>query len=685
MGADRAAFVGIEQVGRDVGTSVTGDGAQVHGGSGHQINGGLTFILTESGEIHRRTSQRTLTADQLARLKDRFIEPPGYWQAKSKLGESSRTVLLSGKPGSGRRSTALMLLYNSATPDAQFRELPVETDEEEKDSLDPESVQPGERLLLDMSAEERPEKFRSVQAKLESLRGAVVVNEGALVVVLPPDPDHLLLPEFSRLHVPIGRPSGKAVLDKCLKVDHVEFAEQDLDHENLKEHLADAALRDLDRLCQRILEAKHANSSGGFADWVERACEAFAKHGKQVAGQIRDSSAPQRAIVLAAAMLKDSHADSVQAAAKSLLTRLEYPEEEKHVLERDGLDDVLRSVKVVPNNSRKVAFDAISYENAVRNHFWANFPELRDSLRDWVGDCVGALDLADDDCDRLVVRFAEQARRAGRINDLCVLAEQWTKQADRQRRPPRSARWAAAALAHGLGQMSSPSAAGDIRKKIYEWAAQPSLTVHLAQVLVSVCAEVMAETHPDQAVVRLRLLASHNAQEVAGAATSAVSNLAQDNRFYRRFLWWMNSWLTQQSRTSDADLFLATSDPQRLLDTSSRSAALITNRTVQRQLVVGWRVVFMREVDGWLERVEEWLVASRAGEPGSLLLNVLVESTEGELAKLGALHVSSRDWAAAGPDGEERAVRQRTYRELARKIDAAQGLQLSDVKGTGRC
>ncbi|MGW3471840.1 hypothetical protein ACWDKQ_26015 [Saccharopolyspora sp. NPDC000995] len=682
MGAERAEFVGIEQVGRDVGTSVTGDRAQVHGGSGHQFNG-LTFIVTESGEIHRRrTSQRTLTADQLARLYDRFTEPPEYRQAEEKLYERSRTVLLSGKPGSGRRSAALMLLYNSTTRDAQFRELPVETDEEERDSLDPESVQPGERLLLDMSGEQQPEKFRSVQAKFESLRGAVVANKGALVVVLPPDPDHLLWPEFRPLHVPMTRPSGKAVLSRSLKVEHVEFAEQDLDRESLKPHLADAALRDLDRLCQRILEAKYARPSSGFVDWADRACEAFAEHSEQVAEQIRESTAPQRAIVLAAAMLKDGHVDSAQAAAKSLLNQLKYPADEKHVLEREGLDDALRSVKVVPNASRRIVFSSISYENAVRNHFWTNFPELRDDLRAWVGDCVVALNMVDDDCDRLVARFAEQADRTGRIQDLCSLAEQWTKQADRQRRPPRSARWAAAALAHGLGETSSPGAAGEVRRRIYEWANQPGLAVHLAQVLVSVCAEVMAETHPDQAVVRLRLLASHNVQEVAGAAKTAVSNLAQDNRFYRRFLWWMKSWLTQQSRPSDVDLFLATSDPLRLLDTSSRSAALITNNGIRRQLAAGWRVALMRGTDGWLEKFGEWLVASNSGAYGPHLLNVLVESTHGELVKLGMLHVTSRDWAAAGADSEERAARQRICRELARKIDTAQGLRLTDLKGT---
>jgi hypothetical protein len=685
MGADQDGTVGIERVDGNVGISIAGDGARAHSGAGPQFNG-LTFIVTESGKVHRqRTSQRTLTADQLDRLHGRFIEPSEYREAEKKLEAPSRTVLLSGKPGSGRRSAALMLLYNSTKNDAQFRELPVETDEDEKDSLDPESVQAGERLLLDMSGAESPEKLRSVQAKLESFRGAVAANSGALVVLLPPDPDHLLRSELSWLHVPIGRPAGREVLSKHLEVEGVELVDQDLDRDCLQPYLAGAAMRDLDRLCQRILEAKRAAPSRDFADWAERACEAFAEHGKQVAERIRASAAPQRAVILAAAMLKDAHADLAPAAAASLLRQLDYPEDETHVLEREGLDDVLRSVHVVPTKSRQLAFDSISYENAVLVHFWTNFPELRGSLRDWVGKCVVELGMTDGDRDRFVARFAEQARRTGRIQDLCVLAEQWTRQVDRQRRPPKSVRWAASALAHGLQETSSPGTASEIRKRIYEWASQPNLSVHLAQVLVSVCAEVMAETHPDQAVVRLRLLAAHNAPDVAEVAKSAVVALAQDNRFYRRLLWWMRSWLTQQARPSDMDLFLAASQPLRLLDTGTRSSALITNIGVRHQLVAGWRAVLIHENDGWREEFGEWLGASSTGPHGSHLLDVLVKATGGELAKLAMLHVASRDWAAIGADAEERASRQRICRELACKIDAAQGLRLTHLKRTRTC
>ncbi|WP_190818286.1 hypothetical protein [Saccharopolyspora pogona] len=537
--------------------------------------------------------------------------------------------------------------------------------------------------MLDMSGESRVERFLAVQHKLLQLLGAVVENKAALVMVPPSELDHLLIPELSRLAVSIGRPSGEDVLIKHLRADGVEANRRQFDVDVLRPHLDHAPMRDLDRLCRLILEVRDASPQLTFADWVGRACEALADRGQEVARQIKDWSAPQRAMALAAAMLKDSHADSVHSAAVTLLRRLKYPREESHVLERDGLDESLRTVDVVPNGDRQVAFTVLGYENVVREHFWTNYPDMREALRDWIGTCVSSTEITYADRDRLVARFAEQARRTGRVTDLCMLAERWTRRREGSRRTARTVQWAASALAYGLQEDSTTGVtAAAVRRKIYTWANQPGLPVDLAHVLVSVCAEVMAETHPDHAVVRLRLLAAHNDPDVADAAKSAVVDLVKDNRFYRRLLWWLRTWLSQQFKPSDVVLFLETSTPLRLLDASSRSSALITNRGIRRQLAVGWREAFARQVNGWQARVEEWLAAS-ASPSGTYLLDVLVDSSGGELAKLAMLHVTARDWAAVSADAEEQAARRQICRELACKIDAAQGLRVADSEGTG--
>ncbi|GAA0539015.1 hypothetical protein GCM10011581_06120 [Saccharopolyspora subtropica] len=677
MGAELAGFVGIERVDGDVGTSVTGDGARVHTGHGPQYNvSGETIIFTESdGRVRRqRTFSRAMADEQLTA---RFVEPPRFARAEEKL-EEFRTVFLDGPLGSGRHTAAQMLLQRVGRDDSQFRMLSVEGDEDAEMSLRPDSVQPGERLLLDLSGEARAERFLDVQQKLLPFRAAVVENNGALVVIPPSELVHLLSPEWTRLKVGIGRPSGEAVLLKHLHADGIEAAPDDLDIDVLRPHLDRAPMRDLGHLCQRIAEARDAEPQHGFGDWVARACEALADRASEVARRAKEWSAPQRAWALAAAMLKDSHADSVQSAAISLLHRLKYPKEETHVLERDGLDESLRVIDVVPNADRQVTFTKLGYDNAVRDHFWTNYPELRVPLRDWIGSCVLDAGITDADRDRLVARFAEQARRTGRVTDLCTLAERWTRREGARHSVARALQWAASALAYGLREdPTTGMSAATVRRRIYTWASQPNLSVDLAHVLISVCADVMAETHPDHAVVRLRLLAAHNEPNVAEAAKDAVVGLAEDNRFYRRLLWWMRTWLIHHSKRSDVELFLATSAPRRLVDTTSRSTALITNSAVREQLVIGWRAVLNSHVDGWKKEVGKWLSASRTSSYGPSLLGVLVDAAGGELAKLAMLHVTARDWAAAARDVEERAGRQQVSRKLASEIDAAQGLRLA--------
>ncbi|MCF4135975.1 zeta toxin family protein [Streptomyces sp. Tue 6430] len=68
--------------------------------------------------------------------------------------EETGTVILDGAPGSGRSATARVLLREHHRPDGAFRELlPAERDELPLYD-DPAFVDPGDRLLLDLSTAE---------------------------------------------------------------------------------------------------------------------------------------------------------------------------------------------------------------------------------------------------------------------------------------------------------------------------------------------------------------------------------------------------------------------------------------------------------------------------------------------------------------------------------------------------
>lgn len=657
--------VGIGRSEGDVGAVVTGHDNWTHTGSGHQISTDLVILADGFGR-QRRKQPRLLShsAEQREYLRKRFVPPPRFDEAAEQLAKCG-TVFLAGPPGSGRKSAAMMLLWeHSPDQEASCRRLTLDGDDELP--LDPESVQNNELLIFDMSGKDDEDRFTLVRSRWNTFRASVERNSAALVVVLPPDWDHPLFEEFAHPRVDIGRPDGAAVLGSHLAHAGVSVEEGALSP--LSPYVASATMRDIERLAQRIMEAKRERPRDGLASWVARAQEAVTQYGAKVADHVRGCDPASRALLLAAAMLDGAHADAAHAARERLLARLAFPDDERHVLEREGLDEALRGVGVEIDTSRRVRFPLLRYSEAVRDHFWTNYPELRESLRDWMDDCMGISTLTDDDRDRLVERFARQACRVGRVSDLCALADRWSGGRGRERRPAMP--WAASALAYALRYGGGARA---VRRKIYEWARDHQQDVGLARVLVTVCANVLADGYPEQALVRLRLLAAHESYEVASAARAAVRDLAGHTPFYRRFLWRMTVWL-DRARPADAALFLTVTRPEQLVSDGTGSRSLIGNTDVRRQLVACWRTVFTIDDSLWREPVCEWFGASHPAAGGDRLLDVLVEAAGARLPVLATLHVLARDWSHRSSVPEQRRQRHEIFRALSFRMDRAQGL-----------
>lgn len=674
-------YVGVDQAHGDVGTVVTGTDPRVATGQGHMFNDVGVVIVSEHAGTERRHQARPLShsSEQREYLRKRFVDPPGFDKAQRCL-ESSSAVFISGPPGSGRRTAAMMLLWRRFPgTDASFRWLTLDDDDGGR-PLDPESVQQGEILLLDLSQEDDDEKFATVRYWLETFRASVERNGAALVVVLPDDPDRRLGEEFTRPRVELGRPPGHEVLRKHLVEGRVPFDEQAL--AALGEYSATAAMRDLTLLAERIVEAYDKSPNVGFAQWRQRATETITNYSQDVADQVNGCEPGQRAMLLASSMVEGAHADSAYAAREKLLATLGFPEDDRHVLEREGLDDALRSVDVELTASRRIKFTRLHYADAVRGYFWTNYPELRDALRDWVEECVSLTELTDTDRDRVLSRFAGQACRTGRVADLWTLADRWTRREGDGLRSHTAGRLAASALAYGLRDGTNAGrSAREMRRKIYEWAVSAGLRPGLARVLVLVCASVMADVHPEQALFRLRWLAAHQSDDVAEAARSEIRKLADDNSFYRRFLWRMEGWL-KQPRRSDVELFVALAVPQRLLARGTRHYALIGNRSVRKQLTACWRVVLTYDDSFWRASVLDWFDAALPGRDEEQLLDVLVEATDGRLPQLGRLYVLARDWAHSAQVPDERQARQAVFRALVVRLDLAQKDRLDSRRRT---
>lgn len=645
---------------------------------GTDIGEAGVVIIAGSGEHARRRSpqRHSHSANERVYLEERFVQPWGFDHASRSLAERG-TVFISGSPGSGRQSTARMLLWNHfPNDDAHYRRLTLDNEEDEN-PLDPESVQQNELLLLDLSVEDE-EHFRVVGNMLETFRKTVEAQQAALVVVLPTEWENQLEAEFIRPRVEIDRPPSEKVLRAHLRADELSPPAQ-LSGE-LDAHLTGSPMRHLERLADRITQAARTSPKATFESWTHEATHAITDHSKEIAGLVRSCGAEQRALLLAAAMLDDAHTDAAYTAHDTLLDRLSFPKDERHVLERAGLDELLHNLKVAPTPSRHIRFSAPRYARAIREHFWTNYPELRDALRDWVGGMIDQHELTDDDRHMLVARFATQACRTGRVEDLCTLTVRWTRN-----RTPRDSPFAASALAYGL---RDDTHGWKVRRQIYDWS-RPDQRTELASVLVAVCADVMADTHPERALVRLRRLAGHRDVDVRQSAQAALARLTEDNRFYRRFLWRMVGWLEHPKR-ADIELFFAISPADRLLRQGDRSSTLIRSNTIQRQLIACWRAVFGFDDTVWHDVVRDCFAAAATSPDGHTLLDILVEATDQERSQLAKLHVIARDWAAqncatqnwGAPDTapststHQPVTPDDVRQQLAVRIDRAQNLRL---------
>lgn len=670
-------YVGIQQAHGDVGNVVSGADHRVHTGPGSQFNDvGVVIISDQAGRERRRHAKPLKhSAEQRKYLQARFVEPQRFSEAQGHL-KTSHTVFISGPPGSGRQSAAKMLLWRRfPNDDASFRTLTLDTDNDGLPlDLDPDSVQQHETLLLDLSTEDS-KRFTQAAHRIETFRAAVERNNAALVIVLPTESEHLLGDQFTHPKFEIDPPSRKEVLRKHLVAGGVPIHEHKLGA--LGTHPTRDTMRGLERLAARIIRAKEKAPQAGFEQWATQAIETTADYKPTVADEVSQYTPVQRAMLLAAAMVEEAHADSAHAATTELLRTLEFPPDDRHILEREGIETALTKVKVTLTDSRLISFSSPLYSESVRDHFWANYPELREALCDWVGKCVSLPQLTEADTDRLVARFARQACRTGRVMDLWTLAEQWTRHETDERRTPAAARWAASALAYGLAEDASSSGASEMRRKIYEAATNTRLHLALGRVLVSVCADVMAEGHPDQALVRLRLLAAHRSSEVAEAARNAIRQLTDSNRFYRRFLWRMMTWLNQQRR-SDIELFLALARADRLLAEDSRQIVLLNSPSVREQLSACWRNVLTFDESLWQTTVLTWFDAACHASNGQHLLDVLVIATDAQLSPLARLHVLARDWAHETNASETSSVRRKVLREIDIRLDRSQKQRLDN-------
>ncbi|MFJ4920711.1 hypothetical protein [Streptomyces sp. NPDC088725] len=543
-----------------------------------------------------------------------------------------------------------MLLHQLASFEGRFEELSAERNDDELDAG------PADRFLFDLSALV-DDGFIAAQRAVALYRAKIEECGGRLVVVLPAGLDHLLDADLAPLVVNLVRPRGEVVFRKYLKAMGISFQPDQLTSPELEQLFAQAPMRDLARLSEMVRRARDSRHCGNsLSSWCDAAVSAVTNWSDAVARQVAaHRSVQERALLLTAAMFSGASADAVFLGTDRLLEKLDHQDDETPQLARADLGEQLKALKIDRAPDARVGFEQLAYDGAVRTHFWANFPHLRDALRDWVGHSMSLAELTSEDRMNLVARFAEQSLAVGRPHDLCSLTEQWTRPSARGTMRAE----AAAALEYGL---SHERYGGAFRTQIYEWVTSSRLAPDLVSVITGVCLQVMAATHADQALVRLHHLALRHGGENIEGPGSALLELAKSNRrMYQRFVRRLIARPDTSRSAAGSALLLGIVDPDGLRIMPAWPA-----------LSLAWSVVMAECPPAeWEPQVHHWLSAVAGAARWDPVLNVLLVATSGRRDLLSRLYVITGDWVRVSV--QDRAIREATAARFWHKIDAIQG------------
>jgi hypothetical protein len=593
-----------------------------------------------------------LAIDHLEWLKRRFIRPVGYRQALDVL-DGIGTVLVDGAPGGGRNAAARMLLFDSDQKSGGLQEVLPE-DNEGRPFIDRTLIDHGQRLLLDLSAVGGPE-WRDLHRQLPAVHETVRERGARLAVVLPSSASENVHPELGPHLVTLRRPDTENVLLRGLRWELPwETASRRLP-DGIKRYLGgDPPLRDVARLCRLVAEAHRSHRSGTFDQWCATALSALGRRPEDVARRIvalEDSR--QRALLLTAAMLEEATSDAVYAACEALLKTVEYPEDERPLLEREDLSERFREIKAIPDANGRVRFGELDYAPAVRSHFWNHMPGLRPKLLRWVSKGVSLAALTDQDRMALAERLAEQVLRTGGFQDLVPLITGWAGT------PGQGARLAAwRVLAYGVDH---PRHGRDVRTQLYRWATDRALPDGLAQVITDVCAGPLAERFPERALVRLHHLARR--RQAGRDAEERLVGLLDEPRLRRLMLDRLASSLPRHRHPVDVRLFLRLTDPVQLATAGAGRAAALDDSRTRQAVTSAWGALIHRVPSTvWSHHLLAWLTAAHTSENPARdrLLDTLVDACAADSGALGRLY--------------SLALRHPVEPVLFRKINAAQGI-----------
>ncbi|WNF29297.1 hypothetical protein RI138_22090 [Streptomyces sp. C11-1] len=612
--------------------------------------------------IRRSAEPLRIVREDRLHLADRFAPPVNYRVAADRLEKPGSVVLLDAQPGTGRRAAAIMLLHelgeddDTDAGDVRFEELPTPDRPRDKDGdkdgdARPAAPGPGDRFLLDLSRVADEEAYTEAQRRLAGLRTQVQEARAHLVVVLPSGMTHAHPPELAPHTVTLERPRGIAVITRHLRMDLMPFSPADLERPDLRLLYDRSPMRELARLAGLVRTARDSGRFGtDFASWLDQALRAVTDRATEVGQRVATArTAPERALLLAAAVFEEAHADTVHEAWRGLLKTVGHEDEAATELARMDFGQRLTALGIERDPDGRLRFKQLAYADAVRTYFWANFPGLRDKLAEWIGVAAGLPGLTTDDQMNIVVRFGERSLAAGRPDHLFDLAARWANGGTGASSDPRTVAALELGLSHeGFGVW--------FRRRMYDCVNSNSLSDGLVRALTAACVQSLALTHPDQAVVRLRHLAVREGEAARAAGEALFGLVGNDHRLYRLLMDRLRVPARRDSRAAEP--------PLRLL-TELLSSDRVPDPPRWPDLFLGWETVFSQPPTKlWNRLVKSWLDTVACDRTREMALDVMVRAAHGRTIALHRLYTIACDWAGEARDPARTAVAARLWQHI---------------------
>ncbi|MEV8597613.1 hypothetical protein [Streptomyces sp. NPDC052012] len=529
----------------------------------------------------------------------------------------SHTLVLCGETGTGRRTAALRVLRDAGVPREHILWLVLDWDQPRTEQL-PHFK--GHGFVLDLTTDRRilPEDFYTGLADYQKK----AETDAAFLIILA-DPNTWrpgALATVPTVHM--VRPPAPQVAEAHLR----HFAASRLDW--LTSDPLDALLTpatpvsDAARLARLVAHAKENDRDAvkqEFTDWREHLGRWFEKHSAP-------EDLPERALLVAAALLEKAPASVVLKAADQFFTQVGGELPPGGGLAGRDLDERLNTIRASRVDGEGISLDAAQHglPEAVLKYVWQQRPQLRPVLLDWASQISAPNGIAVRQLRRIADCLVQLSLLPGGSTVLSV-ASAWID----------TGRMAHRQLAVEVLETMAlhPVRGAAVRKQLYDWAHQRTTSKELIKAVAEICAGRLGREYPRIALTRLRLLASRDDEAAREAVADAVQALAcapeQRPLVLSEIVAWAES-ADRTTRKAGANTFLAltdiTSEALLPLPAAQEDDDAAADASAAELFVRGWRAALLEPSAAKTahSHLAAWLDSSRLSDDQVLPLATAV-------------------------------------------------------------